>query len=210
MPSSAAAIWSAIAASFSAITAVTVMRIQHKNMLDASKPEIVLDGWKRSIKGEGDFKRDVLSFNKILNTGKGSALHVYINANEDEIIKGGVPTVAMSTARVSIIPAGKDTNVNSEITLWWQNAKKFGSDNKYISVEIKILCWCSSGYRHETIYNLMVFDMNNPSMTLGNSEVVPGVSLTTRRTISRPVWILKLYRSLSKLPLVGKYVPYKK
>ncbi len=150
-----------------------------------------------------------MSFNKILNAGKGSAFHVYINANEGEIINHSFPTVAMETKRVSILPPGKDISVHSEITLWWKNAKKFGEKDKYIPVEIKIYSWCSSGYRHETVYNLMVFGINCPTI-LGNGEVAPSVKLGTRRTITQAVWKLKLFRFLSKLPLMGKCVPYKK
>lgn len=205
MPSSAAAIWSAMAASCSAIAATIVMRILHKNMLSSTKPEIVLDGWQRTIKEEGGFKRDVLIFKKITNAGKGPAFHVHINANVDNDKNHNIPTVIMSTQQVHIIAAGEKIDIHSEITMLWNNAKPLHGKNKYIPIEISIYCWCTSGYRHETIYNLMAFETNNTAIIAGANEVVPRVMLSARRTIYKAVWRLKLYRRLSKLPFLGNY-----
>lgn len=198
MASDTAAIWSAIAATFSAITAWIVMRLQRKSLLDNSKPEIVIEGWKRFTKQHAGNKYDVLSFEKISNAGKGSALRVYINTNEEEMIQDEAPSTSMSTVQIPIIPAGKSVDIKSEINLFWQNAKFFGEKNKYIPVSIKIYSWCVNQYRHETNYSLMVFDINNPPV-FGGDQLAQGVNMGSRRTISQPVWKLKTLAYFAKM-----------
>lgn len=198
---SESAIWSAAAAAIaaisSAIAAFAMLRIQHRSLLESSRPELVLDEWDRITNNEEVFERDVLSFNKVSNEGKGSAYHVYININEHEILDHSLPAAHMATTMASIVPSGKAVSLNSKITLLWQNAKSIGNNEKYIPIEIKIYCWCSSGYRHETIYKLMVFEPNRP-LFMANNGVAPGVSLVHRRTINSPVWWLKLFRFFGK------------
>lgn len=202
--SSAAAIWSAIAATFSAIAAITIMRIQHRNMLDSARPELILIGWDRKIRQQGDRKYEIITFNKIRNVGKGSALHLYIHSSK---IIDDRPVAVLSTERLSILPANEEYEINGEITLFWDNVPTHDSGHKYLSIEIKIYSWCSRGYRHETIYTLMAVEPFKNHIVVGSSEIAPGVMLTTRKTINKPVWRLKLNRKLSCLPIIGKYIP---
>lgn len=204
MSTSAAAIWSAIAATFSAIAATTVMRIQHRNMLDSARPELILTGWDRKIRQEGDRKYEIITFHKIRNVGKGSALHLYINASK---IINDRPVAFLSTQRLSILPANEEYEINGEITLFWDNVPTHDSAHKYLSIEIQIYSWCSRGYRHETIYNLLAVEPFKNYIFAGSCEIAPGVMLSTRKTISKPVWRLKLNRKLSRLPIAGKYIP---
>jgi hypothetical protein len=202
--STAAAIWSAIAATFSAIAAITIMRIQHRNMLDSARPELVLTGWDRKTIQQGDPKYEVITFNKIRNVGKGSALHVYINSSK---IIHDRPAAVLSTKRLSILPANEEYEINGEITLFWDNVPSDDSGHKYLPIDIQIYSWSSRGYRHETIYTLMAVEPFKNCIFAGSCEIAPGVMLSTRKTISKPVWRLKLNRKLSRLPIAGKYIP---
>jgi len=200
---SAAAIWSAIAATFSAIAAITIMRIQHRSMLDSARPELILTGWDRKTREQGDNKYDIITFSKIRNVGKGYALYVYINSSK--IIDDRLLAV-LSTERLSILPANEEYEINGEITLFWDNVATHVSSHKYLPIEIEIYSWCSRGYRHETIYTLMATEPLKGNIFAGASEIAPGVTLSTRKTISKPVWRLKLNRKLSRLPIMGKYI----
>jgi len=204
VPSSAAAIWSAIAATFAAIAAITIMRIQHRNMLDSARPELILTEWDRKIRQQGDRKYEIITFNKIKNVGKGSALHLYINASK---IIDNRPVALLSTERLSILPANDEYEVNGEITLFWDNVPTNDSGHKYLPIDITIYSWCSRGYRHETIYTLMAVEPFKNHIFPGSSEIAPGVMLSTRRTVSKAVWMLKLFRKLSRLPAIKKYLP---
>ena len=113
----------------------------------------------------------------------------------------------MSTKSLSILPANEEHEINGEITLFWDNAALIRNDHKYLPIEIEIYSWCSKDYRHKTIYSLMAFEPSQSHMVETSSEIAPGVMLTTRRTVSKPVWRLKLLRQLSRLPGIGEYVP---
>lgn len=204
MASETAAVWSAIAASCSAIAAFTILRIQHKHMIHSARPELVLTSWKREHKKYGSTEIEVITFSKIKNVGKGSAFHVYINAGE---IGHNRPTSSMSTLRISILPVDEEQDINGEILLFWDNVVPDQS-GKYISIKITIYSWCSKGYRHETIYNLMA-EETKKHFFVGGDVITPGVMLSQRRTISKPVWRLKLFSYLSRLPFIGKFLPKK-
>ncbi len=194
-----AQIWSAVAASFSAIAALTIVRISHRNMIDSATPEIIIDGWDREKKKILDKDYDILTFTKILNTGKGSALHVHINT-EDMV--SSLPKTMFTTKRIAIIPSGKEVNLKGEITLLWKNADK---QNELIPIDITIYAWSTKGYRYETVYRLMAMDTGHARMWDDTSTVATGIMLLARRTISRPVWRLKLNRYLSGRFIIGKY-----
>lgn len=192
-----ASIWSAVAASFSAMAALTIMFIHRRNMIDADSPEIVLDGWRREIRKVGETENDALTFNKIANVGKGSALHVYINATN---IINKRPLTSFSTECISIIPSGKEFDIKGKISLWWKNVDKHG----LLPIKITIYCWSTKGYRYDTVYNLAAVELNK-NQILAGGEVAPGVILTTRSTKSRSVWKLKVNGYLSRFPAIGRF-----
>lgn len=189
--------WSAVAASFSAIAALTIMYINRRNLIDSATPEIVIDGWNRELKKIGNKEYDVLTFSKILNTGRGSALHVFINATN---ISNNLPLTSFSTERISIIPPGKEVNIKGEITLWWKNVDKHG----LLPMKISISSLSSKGYHYDTIYRLTAVELNKNLMLAGGGVVAPGIMLIQRKTISRPVWKLKVNGYLAKLPAIGR------
>jgi len=190
-------IWSAVAASFSALAALTIMYINRKNMIDSSTPEIVIDGWNREKRKVGDTELDVLTFSKILNTGRGSALHVNINATNTI---NNLPLTSFSTERFAIIPSGKEINVSGEIILWWKNVDKHG----LLPIKITIYSWSAKGYRYDTVCNLAAVELNKNQILVGGGIVAQGIMLMTRSTRCRPVWKLKVRGHLARLPAIGR------
>jgi len=203
-----ASIWSAVAASFSAIAALTIMIIQRKSLHEASKPIVILDDWSRNKSSEFGIERDILKFNRINNSGKGSAYHIYINVNENEIVEGKVPTVAMNTTTVVILPPEKEKFLETEISLIWQNAQARDSQIKFIPIEIKIYCWCSSNRRHETIYRLIAYELDDRRIADKN-QVAKNVSLVSMQSTSHSVLKLKFLRALLKIPRFRKLIQKK-
>jgi len=67
-----AATWSAIAASFSALSSFLIMLIHRRNLLESVRPELILDDWSRLAEGEGDTTHDVLVFTAVRNVGRGT------------------------------------------------------------------------------------------------------------------------------------------
>ena len=203
MPSSnAASIWSAVAATCSAIAAITIVRIQRNNMLDSAQPELILTEWSRKNRGHGDQNIELLTFKKIQNVGKGSALHLYLNSSK---VIDNKPLAISSTQRLSILPPNGEYEINGEITLFWNNAtSSMEGGPKYIPIDVKIYSWCLKNYRHETLYKLMAFEPLNKNIVDDGNEIAPGIILTSRTTVKNPVWKLKMFRQLSRLPIIGK------
>jgi hypothetical protein len=202
MSNETTAFWSAIAAMGSMVAAFIMLRIQHKAMLVSDKPELLLSGWKRENKKLGDSEIDILTFTNIQNAGKGSAFHVYINASKTV---DDIPIYIMPTKRVPIVPINSEYQIAGEISLFWNNVQPIKGTRKNIHIRITILSWCSNGHRHETIYNLMV-EKDKKAKTPYSAEVVDDMKITNRYTVSYPVWKLKFYKKLSKVPFIGKYI----
>jgi hypothetical protein len=85
MLSSAAAIWSAIAASFAAFSSFLVMRIQRRTLLESIHPELVLNGWTRRAEGQGDVADEVIAFRTLSNMGRGAAFQIMITITPNTI-----------------------------------------------------------------------------------------------------------------------------
>jgi hypothetical protein len=71
-------IWSAVAATFSALSSWLIWRTQRRNLLESVRPEIMLDQWVRRSLGEAEHKHEQLIFSELKNIGRGSALHLYV------------------------------------------------------------------------------------------------------------------------------------
>src|SRR5262245_50736519 len=116
-----AAFWSAIAATFSAISAFVVMMIQRRALLEAARPELVVDGWGREYRGEGEDTYEVITIKKIWNVGKGAALHVSFQMLDqtDE------PVALIPSVHIPIIGADERLEIgDNPIRLWWENAPR--------------------------------------------------------------------------------------
>jgi hypothetical protein len=196
LPPMSAALWSAVAATCSALTAFFVMRIQRRNFLESVRPQIVLEEWSRAK----DSEPDALSFNAVRNVGKGVALHVHMNAGATT--KGtvdrpsGAPRAAMSTARYPVLASNDRAELGCTILLFWQNAKSKDGGTKSIPLTIQIFCWDTADRRHETRYELMVFERT--ALHQVTSDVAPGVTFGTRRVTHRSVRALRLARRVKR------------
>ncbi len=195
MASSAAAIWSAIAASFAALSSFLILLILRRNLLESVRPELVLTDWNRRVEGEGNAAHDLISFQTIRNVGRGTALHIHLSAAH---ISENRPIAILSTVRLSILPADEASKINGEIAVWWKNVNPDAQGHKHLPITVVIFCWDSRGMRHETRYSLFA---SEPSKNVVMTDLIaPGVMLTSRTTITRAVWLLKLLTRAGRLP----------
>ena len=205
MSDSASAIWSAIAATFSAIAALLLLRFEKKNLLDSSRPEIILSGWERGQDPKNP-NIDVLTFSNVQNAGKGSALHVHIDAFKEHNNK---PQYLLHSRTIPILPVGGENPYNGKILIFWDNVEIKDKTAEYIHIEISILSWCTNNYRHKTTYYLMATRLvtsTDKIVMAGVDEIVPGIALSRRITKSEPVWRLRLMSKLKKLPFINKII----
>lgn len=191
----APAIFSAIAASFAALSSFFILLIQRRNLLESARPELVLTGWNRRVEGEGDAAHDRISFQTIKNVGQGAALHIHLSTlhvNEKR------PTAMLSTVRLPILATDEASNINGEIVVWWKNVKPDARGHKHLPITVVIFCWDSRGMRHETRYSLLAVEsLMNVSVS---DEIAPGLMLGSRTTVTRPVWLLKLVTKARRVP----------
>lgn len=194
MPTSAAAIWSAIAASCSALTAIFVMLIQRRNLLESVRPELVLTGWSREARGfEGnpEAAHEVITFKTIRNVGRGAAFHVMLNSFSTVDNR---PTYFMGSTRLPILAPNETIEVNGEIVLWWKNVNETTPGGRYLPITVSIMHWDSRGMRHVTTYSLMAMEL---SVAQGcTDEIAPSVMFCQRTTETRAVWTLKVQGKL--------------
>jgi hypothetical protein len=182
-----AAIWSAVAASFAALSSFLIMLIQRRNLLESVRPELVLMDWNKREEGSGDSSHEVVTFKTIRNIGRGPAIHVIV-FSEVDFTKP--LTALMERKRVPILAPNETMTIDGRVILWWKNVTPGGTEPRFLPIEIKMYCWDTRGMRHETRYRLLAV---HPSTLVGDSDAVaPGVLWSTRTTTTRAVWLLKM------------------
>lgn len=206
MPANATAILSTIAAFFSAVAAVVLMRIGHRDSLESTRPELVLTGWSRQSKGQGKATHDVIAFRSIRNAGRGSAFNVNVFVSETA---NNRPTALLSGTstpiRLAILEVDETQEVNGEIAVWWKNVEtSIQGKQKYLNITVRILCWETKKMRHETLYYLMATEPSE-SPIFGGDTIAPGVTLSYRKTISKPIWRLKLAKRIRRIPVIRRF-----
>ena len=189
------AIWSAIAASFAALSSFLILLILRRNLLESVRPELVLTDWNRRVEGEGDAAHDLISFQTIRNVGRGAALNIHLSAAH---ISENRPIAILPIIQLSILPAGEASKINGEIVLWWKNVNPGAQGHQHLPITVVIFCWDSRGMRHETRYSLFASELSNN--VLMTNPIAPGVMLTSRTTTTRAVWLLKLFTRAQRLP----------
>ena len=107
-----AAIWSAIAATLSAAAAFLLWRTEIRIFRHSARPEIVITGWHRNADPGALSIPDKITFAAIANVGRGSALHVHLNAFS--IADDDRPMVMMSTICESLIAPNGRAETNGE------------------------------------------------------------------------------------------------
>lgn len=198
----AAAFWSAIAATISAVAALVALGVNRANLRQSVKPEIQLLDWSRSTLQRGATAIDTIRIGTLKNVGRGVAMHVHMNIEGN--MRNNVPLAFMSTAMLSLLASGESQPIELDIALLWQNVKERKS-GKWLNLRLSILCWDTINRRHMTTFDLFV--LNSPLIGSVSNEIARGVMLTTRVSSSRSVHALRLQRHVSRLPGLSWLAP---
>ena len=197
--SNAPAIWSAVAATLVAVTSLLTWLNQRRGLLESARPELALLDWRREKRGTGDSAHEVLHVRSVKNVGRGPAFHVVPYSQQ---VWENKPVATMSSPRMGVLGAGEEALLNAEIVMWWKNVK---DGQGYLLLEVSLLCWDRIGRRHITTYEMAV--SRDHCLGPPNDYIAPGITFGTRRTVTRSVWLLKLEKRLSRIPLLRKLVP---
>jgi hypothetical protein len=200
MLSSAAAIWSAIAASFAAFSSFLVMRIQRRTLLESIRPELVLNGWSRRAEGQGDAAHEVIAFQTLSNVGRGAAFQIMITITPNIIANRPASVPLLSPILIPILAVDKTNDLkNGGIIVYWKNVTPDSQGLNRLSMTVEISCWDSRGtrQRHATRYDLFVVELSQN--LLGMTEIAPGVALMNRTTVARFGWLPKVREAMKEL-----------
>ncbi len=201
-PENAAAVWSAIAATFSALAAYLSWQAQMKTLRHSFRPELVLSGWQRLQPRETS--QELVTFSSIKNTGRDTARQITINAFA--LADDDRPTYFMGTQNISSLTPSEQAELDGRIIVNWKNVAKHSSGGKNLPLEVSVWCWDTLGVRHVTKLSLMLLE--DPSTPVGGAaQLAPGVYLSYQTTTSVPVWKLRLKNVIRKIPLLGRLVP---
>lgn len=197
---STAALWSAVAASFAALSSFLIMLIQRRNLLESVRPELVLTQWSRGSDGQGDSAHEYVEFKKIRNVGRGAALHTMVTAHQDS---NGRPVAYLAhMIRIPILAANEEFDANGRIVIGPKNIARGDKSWWHLAIRVTIFCWDSRGMRHETRYELFAVEQK-PNVGI-SEEIAPGIMLSRRVTIVRPGWLLKCISKFDQIPGIRK------
>lgn len=180
------AFWSAVAATFAALSSLLNVRIQRRNFLESVRPELVLEEWSRNP-NKTDPDKETIHFRKIRNVGRGAALHVFIGADG----KSGAAQVAfMHQVGLPIIAPNDGAAVNGSIRIFWKDVVPNRDGQKFVTLHISMHCIDSHGLRHEIHYRLGAIERRDDAAVA--NAIAPGLMLVHRRTTAVPSWRVKL------------------
>jgi hypothetical protein len=195
MSTSYTALWSAVAASFSALSAFLLMLIHRRNLMESVRPDLIPLDWSRSEEGEGESKHEVIRFKRIRNVGRGAAFNVVISGKE-MFNRDDLPTVLVDPAtvvvvgcRFPVIAPNESIDTDGNIAVWWKNIEQKGVlKHCYINV---FLCYTDArDIRYLTEYSAFAVPLG--AIVVMTEDLAPQMSWHHRNTVRTPKWRLKI------------------
>lgn len=195
--------WSAIAAMFSALSALLIMRIQKRSLLDAARPELVVEDWDREDATRYS-DRELLRFRTLRNVGRGTAFDINIGGGvykddpNDFSLRQKVHTPGIHWQDLHILTANESLEFKTRAILFWDLIKGERRE-KYYYFRITIRCRDSLKLCHLIEYEFRVTPYDDLHL---EEDVVPGIFLISRvHTTTHPLWqnIHDLFQTRAKL-----------
>ena len=182
-----AAVWAALAATFSAISSLLIYRIQRDNLRESVRPELVLSGWSRStVTQSGDLVSDRIIIGYISNVGRGVALDVEIYITDDTnpsiFVMGRIP--------IPLLAKDDQKSIGGYISIFWDNVPDSEEGEvKFLDLKVRIVCSDTRNWRYETQYHLTVPECSQ--YVIMPHTVAENVSQWRRVVTFRPEWQIK-------------------
>ncbi len=198
-PGTVAAYWSAVAATASAAAAGIGLFIQHRNLVEAARPELIFEGWGRETRQVVDGTVDVVTIAGLKNVGRGSAFNLWINAVASEQHS---PLAAVPTTHRELLVSNDVTTIAAEMYLVWRNVPRIPNTQLLMLANIDILAFDLRGLRYTTRYQLL---MSENTGGYGFATLLaPGLWLLSRTTKVQHQWLLRLRGRAKGIPLIAK------
>jgi hypothetical protein len=195
-----AAMWSAVAASFAALSSFLIYRIQRRNLLESVRPELVLAGWGRREEESGDKRREYVTFNTLCNIGRGAALNVLVfsDFSSKDRTNAQPRSFLMEVPLVVTLAPNESMTLDGNVPMWW-DLTSGETTPEHIDFQITLSCSDTRGMRYETRYSLMAWHPRLSARGIRMQEVARGVFCGTRTTTIRAVWFPKMRSRVMKV-----------
>lgn len=188
------AIWSAVAASLSALAAWFSFLLNRRNAVDSTRPDLVLEGWGLEVtETPGQHPKGTLHIDATKNLGRGPARHVWIEVINPE--KQGVICRTRYNKPTSLHPS-ESKQIACSTEFEWKDGKCITIEEKnsicyFYVLELVLHYWDTRNYKHELTYLLRLTHCTGPYSLkgfFGDEVLAEGVGLTDRRLKVRRSW----------------------
>jgi hypothetical protein len=144
---------------------------------------LALTDWGRTKNQMGD----VISF-RIRNIGRGTAIYGLVNHRDL------ARNVSYVSNQLSIIAPKEQSAFTGSIHVLWKDVPAYEKTGvQRVQFGIYVFSWDAAGMRHDTEYTVSVY---SPAENVqGNGQLAPGLFWESRKTTTRPPWLLRVRSS---------------
>lgn len=169
------AIWSATAASLSAITAYLTFRIHSTNSRETIRPELVVKGWERTGTTESP---EEIHLGPIKNIGRGAAFNIWTKClGRHE----GIVTASMVPISLPVLAANDEHELSESIRINWRSIRNASELEDQCSVPLTLTYSDSRGCWYVTTYHLFIHESQSYEI-VGVTTAAPGLFILHRDT----------------------------
>jgi hypothetical protein len=198
MPTNYTAIWAAVAASFSALSAFLVMRIQKQNLMESVRPDLLPMEWVRPFKMFGAVT-EIIGFRKIRNVGRGTAFNIAISGKYQKMPPdGGLPTVAVNYCSLLLVGVNEMADINGEVWIHWNQAET-SQGIKAVMFTMTIDYTDVRDVLYHTEYRVVAFHGETTPRSPAASNLAPGLSSNARHTTKKPMWRVNMEKKIQNV-----------
>jgi hypothetical protein len=189
------AVWSATAATLSALVAWMVLRIHRQNAIQSVRPELIIENWH--LTGDAP-EPDWFNLGMIKNVGNGLAVTVIVNASVNNDSK--CPVISTATSHLPYIYPDKELPLESG-HIWWKNA----SDETFVTFRADAYCWDVHGNRYIFEFTFLARRYPQIGMSGGRAVELDRLTLISRRVRFRSHRYLAILRTLRRVKRVRQW-----
>jgi hypothetical protein len=176
------AIWSAVAATFSGLTALCVLLVHLWNRADSVRPEVLLEEWDFSLKDSKWANWSTIRVRRIRNVGNGAALHVRTQLVVPGKAELGPPIAMAMSDPLAFFPPGETMSVEWLFHFDFdQAAITFGGQTVYLHLEV----WMADSHGRQLVLTYDLVATKHTGVG-GALTLVPGLDQTRRWVRTTP------------------------
>jgi hypothetical protein len=193
------AVWSAIAASFSALASSAIFLFHRRNLRESVRPTLNPINFRRNAREPDQF--DSLMVGRFRNDGRGPAQFITITSNS--LNRPGVEFAVFATAaHVPSMPAGQSEVVNFEIRFMWDLVDLLPphNDRRAIRFSLWIDFADAQNNFYQTEYELVAINPVSMSGPIPGLVVIDGLKLTNSRTVVTTPFMRRMLAVVDRLP----------